>query len=80
MVQAVAALVTPGSMLLMDEPTVGLDPARAARLGRLVAVAASRRPVVVATQDFALVRASGAKRVELGSASPLTASHSGKMD
>jgi len=80
LVQTVGALVTPGSMLLLDEPTAGLDPDRAARIGRLIAVAASRTPTLLATQDPQVLRVAEVKTVELGSATSLTASRSGKMD
>jgi len=80
LVQTVGALVIPASLLLLDEPTAGLDPDRSARIGRLIAVAASRTPTLLATQDPQVLRAAGVKVVELGSPTSLTASRSGKMD
>jgi energy-coupling factor transporter ATP-binding protein EcfA2 len=51
LVQVVAALVTPASLVVVDEPTCGLDPARATGLGQLMGRAAQLIPLLVATQD-----------------------------
>jgi energy-coupling factor transporter ATP-binding protein EcfA2 len=51
LVQVVAALVTPASLVVVDEPTCGLDPERAAGLGQLLGRAAQSLPLLVATQD-----------------------------
>jgi energy-coupling factor transport system ATP-binding protein len=51
LVQAVAALVAPASLVLLDEPTAGLDPGRRTALAGLVSERATRVPVLVASQD-----------------------------
>jgi energy-coupling factor transporter ATP-binding protein EcfA2 len=47
----VAALIAPASLVLLDEPTAGLDPARRLGLASLVAERGLSGPVVVASQD-----------------------------
>jgi energy-coupling factor transporter ATP-binding protein EcfA2 len=66
LVQLVAALVTPASAILVDEPTCGLDPGRARLLGELLARVARDIPTAVATQDAALVGRLGAEEWRLG--------------
>jgi energy-coupling factor transporter ATP-binding protein EcfA2 len=61
LVQSVAALVAPASVLLLDEPTAGLDPWRRTALAALVSDRASRRPVVVASQDAEWLERLGAR-------------------
>ncbi len=51
LVQVVAALVTPASVVLVDEPTCGLDPIRARTLAQILARVSGLVPLVVATQD-----------------------------
>jgi len=51
LVQSVAALVAPASVVLLDEPTAGLDPGRRVALAALVSARAARSPVLVASQD-----------------------------
>jgi energy-coupling factor transporter ATP-binding protein EcfA2 len=51
LVQSVGALVAPASVVLLDEPTAGLDPGRRVALAALVSARASRSPVLVASQD-----------------------------
>ena len=51
LVQAVAALLAPASIVLLDEPTAGLDPERRLALAALVLERATRTPVLVASQD-----------------------------
>lgn len=51
LVQSVAALVAPASVVLLDEPTAALDPGRRMALAALVSARATRSPVLVASQD-----------------------------
>jgi energy-coupling factor transporter ATP-binding protein EcfA2 len=51
--EVVAALIAPACLLVLDEPTAGLDPPRRAALGALVRKVSEDRPVLVATQDRA---------------------------
>jgi len=67
MVEVVAALIAPAGLVVLDEPTAGLDPARRAGLARLVGrVAAGEAPVVVASQDREWAEALRARVIELG--------------
>ncbi|NOT35502.1 MAG: ATP-binding cassette domain-containing protein, partial [Candidatus Eisenbacteria bacterium] len=66
LVETVAALIAPASLLLLDEPTGGLDAARRAALAGLVADRAGRGPVVIASQDLAWIRSLGAAETWLG--------------
>jgi ABC-type multidrug transport system ATPase subunit len=61
----VAALVAPAGLVLLDEPTAGLDPARRAALADLVRERARASPVVVASQDQAWIAALGAQVLTL---------------
>jgi energy-coupling factor transport system ATP-binding protein len=51
LVSLVGALVTPGGLLALDEPTVGLDPCRRATLAGLIAESAANRAILIASQD-----------------------------
>jgi energy-coupling factor transport system ATP-binding protein len=51
--EVVAALIAPSCLLVLDEPTAGLDPPRRAALAALVRKVSEDRPVLVATQDRA---------------------------
>jgi ABC-type multidrug transport system ATPase subunit len=62
----VGALIAPAGLLLLDEPTAGLDSRRRAALGSLVERRASAGPVVVASQDLEWVEGLRGVRVELG--------------
>jgi ABC-2 type transport system ATP-binding protein len=66
LVQAVAALVAPASVVLLDEPTAGLDPGKRLALADLVAERADRNPVLVAGQDEEWMGWVGASRQDLG--------------
>ena len=67
LVEIVAALIAPASLLALDEPTGGLDPCRRAILATLVADQASRTAVVVASQDAEWVARLGCRRWVFGS-------------
>lgn len=64
-VEVVAALVAPAGLVLLDEPTAGLDPARRAALADLARDRARASPVVVASQDQAWIAALGAQVLTL---------------
>jgi ABC-type multidrug transport system ATPase subunit len=66
LVQVVAAAVTPASLVAVDEPTCGLDPERARRLGGILARLAETVPLVIATQDDGLLDSIGARGIRLG--------------
>ncbi|MFI5370197.1 MAG: ATP-binding cassette domain-containing protein [Candidatus Eisenbacteria bacterium] len=73
LVEVVAALIAPARVVLLDEPTAGIDRSRRSALGRLVARRALERdlagrtsPVVVATQDREWAIALRAQLIELG--------------
>jgi energy-coupling factor transporter ATP-binding protein EcfA2 len=56
LVLTVGGLVAPAGLLLLDEPTCGLDPGRREALGILVRSHATRGPVLLATQDLEWLR------------------------
>ena len=61
-----AALAADPAVLLLDEPTRGMDPARRAALARLIrARAATGRAIVLATHDRRFAAACGAEVHEL---------------
>jgi len=64
-VEVVAALIAPAGLVLLDEPTAGLDPARRAALAELVRQRARSAPVVVASQDHPWIAALGAEVLTL---------------
>ena len=70
LVQAVAALVAPASIVILDEPTAGLDPARRHGLAALVSERSARTPVLVATQDAEWLEWLGATRHQVGDGRP----------
>jgi energy-coupling factor transport system ATP-binding protein len=66
LVEAVGALIAPASLVLLDEPTAGLDQRRRMALGELVACRAEAVPFIVASQDRDWVEGVGARAVTLG--------------
>src|SRR5437867_858036 len=66
LVEVVAALVAPASLLLLDEPTAGIDPLRRNTLGHLVHERARKGPVLLATQDREWSEGLGARRFWIG--------------
>lgn len=65
LVEVVGALIAPSSLVLLDEPTAGLDSKRRERLGDLVGRRAGEVPVVIATQDRDWIRDLGGREIEL---------------
>src|SRR5207249_6196166 len=51
LVQAVATLLPPASLVILDEPTCGVDERRKKALGRMIRERATRGPVLLASQD-----------------------------
>jgi energy-coupling factor transporter ATP-binding protein EcfA2 len=66
LVEVVAALVAPASLVLLDEPTAGVDPARRAALAHLVSRRAQSGPVLIASQDPDWARLLGARSHWIG--------------
>ncbi len=66
LVSIVATLLAPTSLLLLDEPTCGLDPARSQTIAGWVRAFSERGPVVIATQDRAWIGHVRAIEVPLG--------------
>jgi energy-coupling factor transporter ATP-binding protein EcfA2 len=65
MVETVGALIAPAGVVLLDEPTAGLDARRKEGLARLIAERAAAVPVVIASQDRRWLDALGVTRVEV---------------
>ncbi len=69
---ALAAVLAPGpDLLVLDEPTRGVDPERKAELARLLRTQASRRATLVVTHDRAFAAAVADRVVTLGGAREL---------
>ncbi|HEY2954404.1 MAG TPA: ATP-binding cassette domain-containing protein [Candidatus Eisenbacteria bacterium] len=68
LVQVVAALVAPASLVLLDEPTAGLDRDRRSALAGLVMERAAESAVLVASQDAEWLSWVGARVHPLGEA------------
>ena len=66
LIEVVGALIAPAGLVLLDEPTAGLDPGRRAALASLVGRRATMGPVLVASQDLEWLNEINAVRVELG--------------
>lgn len=65
-VEVVAALIAPASLLALDEPTAGLDDARRHVLAGMVRERAKTGPVLVATQDLEWASRLGGRVTEVG--------------
>jgi len=61
LVLLVSALVSPASLLALDEPTAGLDPGRRASVAEAVRRRAANTPVLVASQDLGWLDSLGAE-------------------
>jgi energy-coupling factor transporter ATP-binding protein EcfA2 len=66
LVQAVATLIPPASLVILDEPTCGLDSLRRESLARLVEERAESDPVLVGSQDSAWLNRIRANEIRLG--------------
>ena len=66
LVEVVAALIAPASLLALDEPTAGLDDARRLALRGMVRERARTGPVLVATQDLEWASGLGGQVTEVG--------------
>lgn len=64
--EVIAALIAPASLILLDEPTAGLDPKIRSRLGELVIRRGDAVPILVATQDRDWAEGVGARILTLG--------------
>lgn len=64
LIEVVGALIAPSSLVLLDEPTAGLDPKRRDALGDLIVRRAGETPVVVATQDRDWIQGVGGREIE----------------
>jgi energy-coupling factor transporter ATP-binding protein EcfA2 len=62
----VGALLAPAALRVLDEPTAGLDPDRAAALARLIGALAASGPLLIASQDHPWVKSVGARTFEVG--------------
>ena len=66
LVQIAAALMTPASRVLIDEPTCGLDLWKVSQVSHLLAQLGQIVPLVVATQDPRIPGLIGANTLKLG--------------
>ncbi len=66
MVEAVGALIAPSSLVILDEPTAGLDEPRRTAVGELVRERAAAVSVLVASQDRDWVETLGARSFTVG--------------
>ncbi|HYM82482.1 MAG TPA: ABC transporter ATP-binding protein [Candidatus Limnocylindria bacterium] len=80
LVEIIGALISPASLVALDEPTAGLDPERRMGVAALVRERSARSPVLVATQDRAWAIASGARLAIIGERDSTLPSHRKKTD
>ena len=66
LVEVVAALIAPASLVLLDEPSAGLDARRRRNLGRLIRERSKDLPILVASQDRSWVRVVADRVVRIG--------------
>ena len=66
LVEVVAALIAPASLVLLDEPSAGLDGMRRCNLGRLIRERSKDLPILVASQDRSWVRVVADRIVRIG--------------
>ncbi len=79
LIQIAAALAAPAGVVLADEPTCGLDEARAGAVAALLKTRSKEAPLVIATQDRRLIEALNPLEIRLGKGTVL-ASPSEKTD
>jgi energy-coupling factor transport system ATP-binding protein len=65
LVEVVGALIAPASLVILDEPTAGLDPGRRQALAGLVVERAASGPVLVASQDTGWLAMVAGRRFQL---------------
>jgi energy-coupling factor transport system ATP-binding protein len=65
----VVGLIAPAGLVILDEPTAGLDAARRAALAGLVRGRAEAGPVMIASQDIRWLETVGGRQLTLGVAS-----------
>lgn len=73
LISLAGALIAPAGLLVLDEPTAGLDAARRRALASVVGETAQARSVLVASQDSEWSSAISARRLRLGQASTASA-------
>jgi energy-coupling factor transport system ATP-binding protein len=73
LVSIIGALLAPASLVVLDEPTVGLDPFRRLALGHLVESRARETAMLIAGQDSGWMNRVCSTVVQLGSVSRLSA-------
>jgi energy-coupling factor transporter ATP-binding protein EcfA2 len=66
LITLIGALISPASLVALDEPTAGLDPDRRNRVARLLNERAATNPVLVATQDEGWLTRLGAASARIG--------------
>ena len=66
LMEVVAALITPACLIVLDEPTAGLDQSRRSALARILVRLGAEIPVLVASQDLEWVRSLGAQIHQIG--------------
>ncbi len=66
LVQLAGALLAPAGLLLLDEPTAGLDPAHRAAVARVVRERSERTPILIAGQDLPWLERLAGRIVRLG--------------
>jgi energy-coupling factor transporter ATP-binding protein EcfA2 len=66
LIEVVGALIAPASLVILDEPTAGLDAGRRGALAGLVRRRAGLGPVMIASQDTGWLDGLGGRRVVLG--------------
>jgi len=70
LVEVIAALISPASLILLDEPTAGLDRECRSALGEMVIRRSEGTSCLVATQDLGWVAGLGAMTWSLGAITP----------
>jgi ABC-type multidrug transport system ATPase subunit len=66
MIQVISAVISPAALVVLDEPTCGVDPARRRAMADLVLARAETTPILVASQDVGWALSLGGDRVRLG--------------
>jgi energy-coupling factor transporter ATP-binding protein EcfA2 len=80
LIEVVGALIAPASLVILDEPTAGLDPGRRTALAGLVRGRADEGPVMIASQDVGWLENVGGRQLTLGLPSQAGPNHDRKRD